>query len=231
VAALLLTLGLLIVGASIAALLARALKQPLLLGYVAAGAILGPAMTGIITDSEPVELLSELGIIFLMFIIGLELDLSKVKDVGKISVLIGTLQVAATTLIELLFQYQVFPALGVEERATLRTDLLLIIPARVLEACLFVCLYVWAKETLPGATLRKKGLVLAFALIGGVALVRAFVALGDFHVAWPVILAGFLAGSIALIFLAIPDPGQFLYDVIFKSRIVFNNFLLLPVYW
>ncbi len=118
----------------------------------------------------------------------------------------GLILIAATTLIELLFQHQVFPALGVEERATLRTDLLLIIPARLLEACLFVCLYVWAKEALPGATLNKKGLVLAFVLIGGIALARAFVALGDFHVAWPAVLAGFLGESLGLLLAGLAVP-------------------------
>ena len=96
---LILTLGLMIVGASFTALLARKLKQPMILGYVVAGALLGPSVTGLISDPEPIKLLSELGLIFLMFIIGLELDLSKLKDVGSISLLLGVLQVAVTTAI------------------------------------------------------------------------------------------------------------------------------------
>jgi Kef-type K+ transport system membrane component KefB len=98
-AQLILTLSLMIIGASLAALVARWLKQPMILGYVLAGIILGPGVSGLISDPEPIALLSELGLIFLMFMIGLELDLSKLKDVGSISILIGALQVGITTLI------------------------------------------------------------------------------------------------------------------------------------
>lgn len=96
---LILTLGLMFIGAAGIALIAKWLKQPFILGYVLAGILLGPAVTGLISDPEPITLLSELGLIFLMFIIGLELDLSKLKDVGRVSVLIGALQVIITTLI------------------------------------------------------------------------------------------------------------------------------------
>jgi len=93
-------LGLMIIVASVSALIMRRLGQPLLLGYVIAGVLLGPAVFGMITD--PAELLNfiiELGLIFLMFIIGLELDLSKIKDVGKTSALIGIIEVIVVTLI------------------------------------------------------------------------------------------------------------------------------------
>ena len=93
----LVTLGLMIIGAAILAVIARRLRQPLLLGYVAAGILLGP-LFGIIKDVGMISLISELGLIFLMFVIGLELDLTKLKEVGKASVLLGVLQVGLTTL-------------------------------------------------------------------------------------------------------------------------------------
>src|SRR5690348_581937 len=93
-------LGLMIIVASAVALVMRRLGQPLLLGYVIAGFLLGPAMTGLIQDPTPLlTFVTELGLIFLMFIIGLELDLSKLKDVGKTSALIGTIQVVLVTMI------------------------------------------------------------------------------------------------------------------------------------
>lgn len=100
---LMVTLGLMIIGASVLGLLMQRLGQPLLLGYVIAGILLGPAITGIVHDPAPLlTFVTELGLIFLMFIIGLELDMSKLKDVGKISAMIGTIQVLVVTAISTL---------------------------------------------------------------------------------------------------------------------------------
>jgi len=97
---LIVTLGLMIIVASAVALVMRKLDQPLLLGYVIAGVLLGPAITGLIDDPAPLlTFVTELGLIFLMFIIGIELDLSKIKDVGKVSVAIGTMQVGIITIV------------------------------------------------------------------------------------------------------------------------------------
>ena len=91
-------LSLMIIAAAVLAVVARRLRQPLLLGYVAAGLLLGPAALGFVRDVSVITLISELGLIFLMFVIGLELDLTKLKDVGKASVLLGILQVGLTTI-------------------------------------------------------------------------------------------------------------------------------------
>jgi Kef-type K+ transport system membrane component KefB len=108
----LITLGLMIVIASAIALIMRRLGQPLLLGYVIAGFLLGPAVTGMIDDPTPLlTFVTELGLIFLMFIIGLELDLSKLRDVGKTSALVGTIQVVVVTIVcgglSMLFGYSI----------------------------------------------------------------------------------------------------------------------------
>jgi CPA2 family monovalent cation:H+ antiporter-2 len=96
---LLITLGLMIVAGAIIALIAKKFKQPILLGYVLAGFIIGPAVLKLIPDAETVNFISDIGLIFLMFLIGLELDLSKLKDVGKISVIIGIIQVVTVTFV------------------------------------------------------------------------------------------------------------------------------------
>jgi Kef-type K+ transport system membrane component KefB len=94
------TFGLMIIAASAVALLAHRLKQPLLLGYVLAGILLGPAITGLVDNPAPLlGLVTDLGLIFLMFIIGLELDLTKIKDVGRTSAMIGILQVTIVTIV------------------------------------------------------------------------------------------------------------------------------------
>jgi Kef-type K+ transport system membrane component KefB len=102
--------------AAVFALLANRFKQPLLLGYVIAGLILGPAVTGIV--SEPLVILAffaEFGLILLLFIIGLELDFTKIKSLGKMSIIIGTAQILLITLIvfglALLFGLEVIPSL------------------------------------------------------------------------------------------------------------------------
>ncbi len=88
-------IGLVIIAATLIAALAGKLRQPLLLGYVLAGILIGPVL-GLVSDPEPIKILSELGIAFLLFIIGLELDLKRIKEVGLVSSAIGLIQVAAT---------------------------------------------------------------------------------------------------------------------------------------
>jgi Kef-type K+ transport system membrane component KefB len=65
-----------IVFAALLGHVARLLRQPLLLGYIAGGIWLSPQMGfGLITNAESIELISEIGLILLLFIIGLEIDL------------------------------------------------------------------------------------------------------------------------------------------------------------
>ncbi|MDD9954283.1 MAG: cation:proton antiporter [Candidatus Woesearchaeota archaeon] len=96
-AELLTTLGLMIIGAAVFGLFAKHLKQPIIIGYVVVGILLGPSLLDFVPESEPVVLLSELGLIFLLFIIGLELDFSRIREIGKTSVLIGVLHVVIMT--------------------------------------------------------------------------------------------------------------------------------------
>lgn len=74
------------------ALLARLLKQPVILGYIGAGLFLGPGLA-LVTDQSIILILSEIGAAFLLFIVGLEIDLKKIKDVGKIAAIGGSLQI------------------------------------------------------------------------------------------------------------------------------------------
>jgi Kef-type K+ transport system membrane component KefB len=86
-------IGMAIVAATAAALLARALRQPLILGYLVAGVVVGPAMgLGLVKDRESIEVISEIGLILLLFIIGLEMDLQKLMSAGRALVAAGALQ-------------------------------------------------------------------------------------------------------------------------------------------
>ncbi|MHC1727735.1 MAG: cation:proton antiporter [Syntrophobacteraceae bacterium] len=86
-------IGLAIVAATAFALLSKALRQPLLLAYLAAGIILGPKIGfGLIRDEESIDLISELGLILLLFIIGLEIDLKKLMSAGRTLIISGVSQ-------------------------------------------------------------------------------------------------------------------------------------------
>ena len=96
---LLFDLGIIVLLSAILAYAARFLKQPIILAYVVAGLILGPVGLGLITNAEDINILSELGIIFLLFSVGLDLDFRKMKDVGFATLIGGTVQVALTFII------------------------------------------------------------------------------------------------------------------------------------
>lgn len=72
------------------------LRLPAIAGFLVAGAVAGPAALGLIPDREDVEQLAELGVIALLFGIGLELPLSKLRKLWKPVLIGGSLQVALT---------------------------------------------------------------------------------------------------------------------------------------
>lgn len=79
-----------VVAALIGALIAQRLKQPLILGYIFAGIVVGPHTGGVtVGDTHEIELLAEIGVALLLFALGLEFSLSELKPVRNIA-LIGT---------------------------------------------------------------------------------------------------------------------------------------------
>jgi Kef-type K+ transport system membrane component KefB len=88
-------LGFIILAAAIFSVAARPARIPSLVAYILAGLALGP-VTGFMTVSETVHLASEVGIALLLFLVGLELSLDKIRDVGKVAVAAGLGQVVFT---------------------------------------------------------------------------------------------------------------------------------------
>ena len=88
-------LGFIILAAAIFSVAARPARIPSLVAYMLAGLALGP-VTGFLTVSEAVHMASEVGIALLLFLVGLELSLEKIKDVGKVAVAAGLGQVVFT---------------------------------------------------------------------------------------------------------------------------------------
>ncbi|PIR69609.1 MAG: sodium:proton exchanger [Candidatus Niyogibacteria bacterium CG10_big_fil_rev_8_21_14_0_10_46_36] len=80
-------------------ILATLLRQPLVLAYLATGAIIGYFGFFHVTDREFFRVFSDLGIMFLLFLIGLEINYTSLRLVGKTSLIIGMGQILFTSLI------------------------------------------------------------------------------------------------------------------------------------
>jgi monovalent cation:H+ antiporter-2, CPA2 family len=80
-------------------LLASLLKQPVLLGYLVGGVVVGPAGLGLVKELIQVETLAQFGAAFLLFALGVEFSLAELKKVQGISLGGGGLQILSTILI------------------------------------------------------------------------------------------------------------------------------------
>jgi Kef-type K+ transport system membrane component KefB len=82
-----------IVGATLMGLVCHFLRQPIILGYVLAGVIVGGNFGfGLVEDPHTVEIISEIGLILLLFIIGLEINLRQLLSSGRQLLLTATAQ-------------------------------------------------------------------------------------------------------------------------------------------
>jgi Kef-type K+ transport system membrane component KefB len=94
----LLTLFLVFVAAQIGAEIAQRLKLPGVVGEIAAGCVIGPSLLGWISADQvalgtPLDVLAEIGVVLLLFSVGLETRLEDLKKVGKVAFLVGVLGV------------------------------------------------------------------------------------------------------------------------------------------
>jgi len=77
----------------------RLLKQPLIIGYILSGVLVGPLVFNLVHESTPLGVFSDMGIAFLLFIVGLHLSPKVIKEVGKVSLVTGIGQLVFTSLI------------------------------------------------------------------------------------------------------------------------------------
>lgn len=80
-------------------LLLSLLKLPMILGYLTAGTVIGPYGLGLVEHIEDVEMLATVGVVLLMFTLGLELSPRTLRRVGRVVILGGIAQIAATTVL------------------------------------------------------------------------------------------------------------------------------------
>ena len=79
-----------VIAALIGGVVARLFRQPLIIGYILAGVLVGPATGGVaVSNIHEIEMLAEIGVALLLFALGLEFSLNDLKPVKKIA-LIGT---------------------------------------------------------------------------------------------------------------------------------------------
>ncbi|MEY2625458.1 MAG: hypothetical protein RL412_1233 [Pseudomonadota bacterium] len=75
------------------------LRQPLIVSFIIVGLIAGPSALDLVRSDAEITLLSELGIVMLLFLVGIKLDLALIRSLGMVSLLTGLGQVAFTGLI------------------------------------------------------------------------------------------------------------------------------------
>ena len=77
-------IGIAVIAATVLGLLALFLRQPIILGYLIAGALVGPELGfSLIHEAESIEIISEIGLILLLFVIGLEMRIGELLSAGR----------------------------------------------------------------------------------------------------------------------------------------------------
>ncbi len=71
----------------------KRIGQPAIVGEILAGVLVGPSVLGLVEPSEVLEVFAELGIVFLLFWVGLETRISELREVGRAALLVGVLGV------------------------------------------------------------------------------------------------------------------------------------------
>ncbi len=97
-ASLLIPLGWIVFGAAVCMGLARRVQLPSIVACLFAGVLLGPVL-GVVEDTEAVSLISEMGIVLLLFLVGMELNFEKIREVGPVAVVAGIGQVLFTAAV------------------------------------------------------------------------------------------------------------------------------------
>lgn len=87
--------------AIVGGILARRLRLPIILGYLVAGITIGPYSLGLVQHLETVNAIANIGVILLLFTLGLEFSLKEIRQVGKVAILGGIAQILLTAAVGL----------------------------------------------------------------------------------------------------------------------------------
>lgn len=111
-------------------ILAKLLKQPILLAYIATGALI--AYLGFLnfTGQETFHIFSNLGIMFLLFLVGLEINYTSLRLVGKTSLIVGLGQIIFTTIFGFIiahfFGFELLPSLYIAVALTFSSTIIIV---------------------------------------------------------------------------------------------------------
>jgi len=141
-------IALCIIAAWALGVVAKVLRQPIILAYLVAGFSLGPSGFGWVHDQESISTISELGLIFLLFMIGLEIDLKKIVSAGRSILITAASQILGGCILGVLFFWAIgFPISGG------RFDALYLGVAAALSSTVIIVKVLYDKrelDTLPG---------------------------------------------------------------------------------
>jgi Kef-type K+ transport system membrane component KefB len=129
-------------------LLAHFSRQPLILAYLIAGFVIGPFGMGWVKSQDSINVISELGLIFMLFMIGLEIDLKKIVRAGKVILFAAGGQLVGGVLLGILF----FIAIGLSMGGG-KFDALYLCVACALSSTVIIVKVLYEKrelDTLPG---------------------------------------------------------------------------------
>jgi len=104
------------------------IQLPSIVGFLIAGIILGPSVLKIITNPEQIEIMAEIGVILLLFSVGLEISLRELIDMRRILLIGGGLQVLVTILISATVIY----AIGLEVKLAIFFGMLISLSSTVI---------------------------------------------------------------------------------------------------
>jgi monovalent cation:H+ antiporter-2, CPA2 family len=101
------SIAILLVAALIGGIIAHRLKQPVILGYLVIGIVIGPNALGLVSDLQLVNILATVGVALLLFVIGLEITPTQLREVGKVGIWGGIILIVAIvvagTIVGLIF--------------------------------------------------------------------------------------------------------------------------------
>jgi Kef-type K+ transport system membrane component KefB len=75
------------------------LRQPVLIAYIVIGIVAGPAVLGVVTAHDQIDLLAQVGVAVLLFVVGLKLELQHIRHIGPVALATGLGQLAFTIVI------------------------------------------------------------------------------------------------------------------------------------
>ncbi len=84
---------------AVAGLIAVRLRQPVLIAYIAVGILVGPAVFGLVQSHDQIDLLAQIGVAVLLFLVGLKLDLHHVRHIGPVALATGFGQLGFTIVV------------------------------------------------------------------------------------------------------------------------------------